>query len=105
MGVLTVGSGPGLARMAGSAVGVPAAEPAWWLTCAVLQPALTSTAASTHQPIRGLLRISATLAPSSPVRGEVRGFHPRVQASLCAHSWPASSAVATGLGWRSAQLS
>ena len=102
----------GWPRVAGVAAGVLAAwpgpvvaDPAGWPADAVLQPALTSTAASTDQQIRGLLRISATLAPPSPVRGRDRGFHPRVQASLCAHSCPASSAVATGLGSRSAQLS
>lgn len=98
----------GLARIAGASTGVLAswpgpdvADPAGRL----LQPALTSTAASTDHQIRGLLRICATLAPPSPARGPDRGFHSRVQASLCAHSCPASSAVATGLGSRSAQLS
>jgi hypothetical protein len=94
--------------MAGASTGVLAcwpgpdvADPAGRL----LQPALTSTTASTDHQIRGLLRISATLAPPPAIQGQDRGFHPRVQASLCSQSCRASSAVATWLGSRSAQRS
>src|SRR5215472_55880 len=85
--------------------GALAADAAGLVAPAVLQPAVTSTIASTDQQIRGLLCIPATLAPLPQVRCQEARFHPRIHFSLCSQSRPASSAVAAVLGSRSVHSS